>query len=138
MGKLRKWAATIGFYGDDLEPDELTDLLGASPTVAVRRGDTWITSLGAEKIARTGSWRITSERCEHEDLDRQIATLLLRLSSDLTVWHDLTSRFRAVAFCGLWLDTYNDGVELSTKTLGLLAERSLLLDLDIYAADEVE
>lgn len=32
MGTLHKSAATIGFYGDDLNPAEVTAALGAEPT----------------------------------------------------------------------------------------------------------
>ena len=132
MGKLRQSAATLGFYGDDLDPDEITMLFGTTPTVGVVKGGRWITSTGFEKIAYTGSWRINAEYSEPEDLNRQIKDLLAPLTSDLTIWHDLTRRYRLVMFCGLWLSTFNDGLELSPQSLGLLAARGLILDLDIY------
>lgn len=136
MGQLQKSAATLGFYGDDLDPDEITALLGMIPTVGVAKGDKWLTSRGAEKIASTGSWRIETDRCEPEDLNKQIKALLEPLTSDLPVWRDLTRRFRGVIFCGLWMKSFNDGLQLSAEVLGSVAERGLLLDLDIYAEDD--
>jgi hypothetical protein len=136
MGQLQKSAATIGFYGDDLDPDEITALLRMTPSVGVAKGGKWVTSRGAEKVAHTGSWRFKTDRCEPEDLNRQIEGLFAPLTSDLAVWRDLARRFRGVVFCGLWLKTYNDGLQLSPEVLGSIAERGLLLDLDIYANDD--
>nr|WP_083989678.1 DUF4279 domain-containing protein [Paraurantiacibacter namhicola] len=132
MGRLRESAATVGFYGDDLDPHEITGLLGMEPTIGVAKGGRWATSPGAEKIAHTGSWRLKANRCEPENLSRQIDELLASLTKDLGVWRDLNARFRGVLFCGLWLNSYNDGLEIEPKVLGAIAERGLALDLDIY------
>jgi hypothetical protein len=136
MGRLRKSAALIGFYGDSLNPEEITNLLGMKPTVGVAKGGMWITPLGAEKIARTGSWRIKASDCEPENLSQQIERLLTPLSQDLDVWRGLCRRFRGVVFCGLWLSSYNDGLELAPEVLGSIADRGLSLDLDIFGSYE--
>lgn len=135
MTELHRSSALIGFYGDDLDPDEVTAKLGAIPTVGVRKGGIWHTSQGAPKNAFTGSWRIESARREPADLDGQIAELLAPLNNDLTVWRDLASRYRAVIFCGLWLQEGNEGYEFKPETLLAAGERHLLLDLDIYAPE---
>mgnify|MGYP002777203586 CR=1 FL=1 len=137
MGRLRKSAVTLGFYGDNLDPDEVTTLLQVQPTVGVAKGGRWQTSLGAEKVAHTGSWRIEAVPCEPEDLSSQVDALLAPTTSDLSVWRALTARFRGVIFCGLWLDTYNDGLELSPQVLAAIAERGLTLSFDIYESDQV-
>jgi hypothetical protein len=136
MGELRESSALLGFYGDDLDPEEITALMGVEPTVGVKKGDKWLTSRGGEKIAYTGSWRLKAERRHPADLDGQIDTLISLLPNDLSVWRHLSARFRGVVLCGLWLETYNDGVELSAATLSAMGERGLLLDLDIYQNDD--
>ena len=135
MGRLRKSAATIGFYGDELVPGEITALLGAPPTVGVSKGGKWMTSSGVEKVAHTGSWRIQAEICEPENLNLQIVGLFTQLTPDLVPWRKLTRQFRGVVFCGLWMRTYNDGLEISPETLNTISERGLLLDFDIYEND---
>jgi hypothetical protein len=35
-------------------------------------------------------------------------------------------------FCGVWLDEGNQGLALSPKTLQMLGERGIKLELDIY------
>jgi hypothetical protein len=135
MGSLHKTAASLRFFGDALDPDEITARLGAPPTVGVRKGGTWTTSTGASKPARTGSWRLETERRWPGDLDGQIAELLNALTDDLTVWRDLTTRFQADLFCGLFLQEGNEGLSLSAETTLSLGERGLVLALDIYGSE---
>ena len=132
MGTPHSSAASIGFYGDDLDPTEISKQLGAEPTVGVAKGGTWVTEMGAEKVARTGSWRLVAERCVPADLDGQIRRLFSTLSDDFEAWRSLAGRFRGRVFCGLFLASGNDGVTLRPETLLMIGERGLVLDLDIY------
>lgn len=135
MGELHKTAASLRFFGDDLDPEEITRRLGGAPTVGVRKGGIWLTSSGAEKTSPRGQWRITAERRSPGDLDAQVAELLTPLSTDFAAWNDLTRRFRADVFCGLFLEEFNEGVSLSPETLKALGLRGLTLNLDIYGPD---
>jgi hypothetical protein len=100
MGILHKSAASIGFYGDDLDPAEITAALGANPTVGVSKGGQWKTKSGAVKTAVIGSWRIEAEYCEPGDLDSQINGLLDGLSDDLVAWRSLHGDTVAVRSAG--------------------------------------
>jgi len=135
MAGPHRTAALLGFYGDSLDPEELTAGLGGVPTVGVRKGGTWHTARGAAKIAPTGSWRIKAEDCSPGDLDGQIRSLLAPLTSDLDIWRDFSTRFGGRIFAGLVLAEWNEGMLLEAGTLALLAERGLYLDLDIYGAE---
>lgn len=132
MGTPDSSAASIGFYGDDLDPSEITRQLGCEPTVGVSKGGTWITEMGAEKIARTGSWRRVAERRTPADLDAQIGLLLSVMNDDLEAWRSLAGRFRGRVFCGVFLASFNDGLTLRPETLLMIGQRGLVLDLDIY------
>lgn len=134
MGGIHTTAASLGFYGDDLDPDEITAALRAQPTVGVRKGETWVTELGAEKVARTGSRRLKADRSCPGDLDRQ-TSLLAPLSNDLAVWTDLAGRFRGRLFCGLFLEGSNEGATLKPETILAMGSRGLRLELDIYGAE---
>ncbi|WP_230635852.1 DUF4279 domain-containing protein [Sphingomonas sp. Leaf4] len=136
MGQLHTSAVSLGFFGDDLDPVEITQALGATPTVGVRKGDPWHTATGAEKIATRGQWRLVSERRQPGDPDGQINDLLDRLSDDLPRWRSLAGRYRGRIFCGLFLASGNEGVTFQPETLTRTGERGLLLDLDIYSADD--
>jgi hypothetical protein len=93
-----------------------------------------MTRRGAEKVARTGTWRLVAGKRMPGDLDGQIAELLAGLSDDLSIWADLTARFEADVFCGLFMRGGNEGLCLSAKTLQDLGSRNLPLNLDIYDA----
>jgi hypothetical protein len=135
MGSLHKSAASLGFYGDDLDPAQITARLGGEPSIGVRKGESWLTSRGAEKIARTGSWRLKAERREPADLDNQINDLLDGLTDELTAWQSFAERYRGRIFCGLFLASGNEGLTLRPETLLRVGERGLLIDLDIYGQD---
>jgi hypothetical protein len=132
MGTPESSAASIGFFGDDLDPLEITRQLGCEPTVGVAKGGTWITATGAEKVARTGSWRLKAERRAPADLDAQIGLLLSAMNDDLEAWQSLAGRCRGRVFCGVFLASGNDGLTLRPETLLMIGQRSLVLDLDIY------
>lgn len=135
MGELHKTAASLRFFGDDLDPDEITARLGVAPTVGVRKGGTWRTANGVSKPARTGSWRLHGTSRQPGDLDGQIVELLGTLTDDLSVWQDLTTRFRSDLFCGLFLQSGNDGLSLSAGTLLDIGARGLVVAMDIYGAE---
>src|SRR5688572_19374032 len=113
MAGLHETAASLRFIGDDLDPDEITARLGAAPTRSVRKGSTRKTKQGADWVERTGSWHLRVSRRRPGDLDGQIAELLGTLSGDLSVWQDLTRRFRADIFAGLFMQEWNEGLSRS-------------------------
>ncbi|MEM9754974.1 MAG: hypothetical protein AAF914_03220, partial [Pseudomonadota bacterium] len=54
------------------------------------------------------------------------------LTDDPGIWADLTARFRADMFCGVFLSGGNEGMSLSRQTIRSLAVRGLTIDFDIY------
>lgn len=126
-------SVTLRFFGDELDPDELSRQLGSQPTLSRRKGDV-ITGQG-DRRAETGSWLLSSERQSKSPLELQIAALFGRLTNDLSVWKQLTGRFYADLFCGLWSEAFNRGTELSPQILRMVADRGLRLGLDVYFVD---
>ena len=132
MGLFDHSAATLRFFGEDLVPDEISTLLGTSPTESCRKGQELIGSkTGTIRTAKTGSWRLKAARREPEDLDAQIFEILDQLTQDLTVWESL-ARFQPDLFCGLFMASSNDSLPLSAKTLLSLGQRGIALCLDVY------
>src|SRR5579863_5490987 len=58
-GTLNAFAG-LRFLGDSLEPRRVSALLGAEPTTAYRKGETYKRSRGHEVIGRTGLWLLSS------------------------------------------------------------------------------
>lgn len=128
MVEIARTKASLGFFGEALDPAELTQLLGAEPTHAYRMGD------DARAPGRVGSWRLNAQEREPGDLDAQIRELLGGLTTDLSIWRDLSARFRSRVFCGLFMRDSNEGLEIGPATLAELGSRGLQLSLDIYDA----
>jgi hypothetical protein len=135
MGLLDRTDATLRFFGDALDPDEITERLGGAPTVGVRKGGVWLTSRGAERIARRGSWRLNTDRRQPGDLDGQITEIFALLTSNLAPWAEFAARYRADIFCGLWLSDGNQEIGLRPETMAAVGARGLALNFDIYGAE---
>ncbi|GAA5484837.1 DUF4279 domain-containing protein [Haloferula sargassicola] len=133
MACISRSAATLRIIGDDLIPDEITRLLGASPTQAQTKGDKIVgKKTGNVRIARFGMWRLEASDCEPGDLDDQIRLICGQLTDDLAVWESFASRYKMDLFCGLFMECGNEGISLSPAALFALGSRGIELDLDIY------
>jgi hypothetical protein len=136
VGALHHTFATLRFFGDDLDPDEVTAKLGGKPTAAFRKGGVRaLASGGAEVIAREGGWLFEAAKREPGDLDAQVRELLDPLTADLAVWRDLVGRYQADISCGLYMAASHDGDELRPGTLAAIGARGLKLSLDIYGPE---
>lgn len=136
MSAFEHSTASLRFSGEDLVPEEVSALLGASPTKSRIKGqEIPVRDSGVSIIAKRGFWRLQAERREPEDLEGQIFERLAQVTQDLSVWASL-SRFQPDLFCGLFMSSSNDGTLLSTKALIALGERGISLALDVYEADD--
>lgn len=130
-GGVDQCSASVRLFGDGLDPDGVTAALGASPTTACRKGD--VTRLKVTtRVEPQGKWLLCLDGHGGAALDAVVNELLGRMTGDLSVWADLTSRFRADLYCGLHLEAWNRGLSLSPRTLRRVADRGLELGLDIY------
>ena len=132
LAGLGRTVATLRFFGDDLDPDEISRLLGVLPTKSVRKGEVQRFPNGREVVPRRGSWRLEVADRSPGDLSSQIVELLSAVTEDLSVWSDLSLRYRGDVFCGLFMEEGNEGEELSPEAMFLMGARKLRLDLDIY------
>lgn len=133
MAQVAKSQAGLRIIGDDLIPDEVTELLGCPPTAAQFKGEELVVpKTGRVRIAKFGMWRLRATVCQPEDLDGQVSELLDQLSDDPDVWNNLASRFKMDLFVGFFLQDTNEGCVVSPETLHKLGQRGIALGLDIY------
>ena len=133
MACISRSAATFRIIGDDLVPDEITRLLGASATHAQKKGDKIVgKKTGNVRIARFGMWRLQASNCEPEDLDGQIRFIFDQLTDDPAVWKSFASRYKMDLFCGIFMERFNEGMELSPDSLLVLGSRGIKMALDVY------
>ena len=132
MAELNESIAGFRVVGDDLDPEEITRLLGRAPDLARRKGEI-VHAAGRERVAITGAWIVNTDSSAPANLDRQIDKLLAGTTEDLAVWRRLAVRHRIDVFCGLFMREANEGTTISPQTLQKLGERGIELSLDLYA-----
>jgi hypothetical protein len=134
MPALEKSVVTLRISGDTLVPDEITQLLGATPTTAQAKGEEIVhPRTGARRTAKSGLWRLCAPDRAPEDMDAQIQELLGQLTSDLSIWQQIAATHHLDLFCGLFMGETNDGLVLSPESLVAVGQRRIELQLDIYA-----
>ena len=137
MAQINRSYATLRISGEDLVPSDVSKLLGYEASLVQIKGQVFVGKhTGRERIAKSGMWRIQATNCEPEDLDFQISEILEKLSPDLAVWTALSKKYDIDLFCGLFMEVSNEGMEISTRSLSLLAGRGIRLGLDIYGPDD--
>lgn len=136
MAHLARSVASLRIFGDDLQPEEISRLLGCAPTKAWPKGHAHVSKSGREFVKKSGGWLLHASDTEPENLDGQVSELVAKLTSDLGIWAGLAQRFQVDLFCGWFMEGSNEGVSVSTATMGALAERGIELSLDIYGPDE--
>lgn len=132
MTLVARTVATLRFFGDDLEPEAVSRLLGRPPSAGGRKGEAIKSEkTGRERTLRTGSWRLEVGDREPGDLDGQIDEIVSQLSKDVSHWRGL-ARYQPDLFVGVFLNQPNEMIELSAKSILLLAERGIGVTFDIY------
>lgn len=135
-GEVDRCSVCLRVFGDDLEPDVVSELLQAEPTSSCRKGEIR-RGRRYDRVEPRGRWLLAIDQAQGVPLDELINRLLDRLTDDLVVWRELTGRYNVDLFCGLHLELWNRGLGLSPRTLVRVGERGLELGLDIYfVADE--
>lgn len=143
MAAIARVRVSLRVFGDGLEPDEVSALLGRQPTRSHRKGDPIPNSGNAAKAASasaastepTGAWILDSGLSEKAEIEDHVEALLSPVSNDSDEWASLTSRFSASILCSVFLDQYNEGFELSPRLAQSLADRGLVIAFDIYSGD---
>lgn len=123
-------SVALRFFGDELDPVDISNKLGAEPTVSHRKGDSMPNI--ADETRATGSWLLTGDSMAKTSLDDKINALFDQLSDDLEVWRELTGRYQCDLFCGVWCKAWNRGVSLSPEVVARISERGLSIGFDVY------
>jgi hypothetical protein len=132
-GPVDQAKVTLRIFGEQLDPDEITRLLGCAASSSARIGES-TNQGGVSRIAREGFWRLSNGKSD-VSVEDQIAILLARLTTDLTVWQGIAARFKIDLFCGLFLDASNRGFALRPELMRQLVGRGITIGFDIYGPD---
>jgi Domain of unknown function (DUF4279) len=137
MAHLKKSAVSLRIQGENLVPEEITGLLGVAPTHSRRKGDKLPGQKGGpSRVATSGIWSLSAPNREPEDVDGQVQEILSQVSPDLSVWREIAREHKADLFCGLFMNSINEGLTISAQSLLALGERGIEIGLDIYALSD--
>jgi hypothetical protein len=135
-GPIPWFSITLSITADNLDPAEVTRLLGLEPDEARQRGVPDVRG----RVPRLGAWiiRLRSDQTPEWDVGLAINSLLDRIPAS-AAWDQALSHADARVFVGLRLDAFNRGLRLPVHLMKRLINLDLCLDLDIYATttDEV-
>jgi hypothetical protein len=133
VSKPERIVVTLRFHGDDLDPEVVTERLGAPPSRAAAKGMSMTSANGIERTTKTGQWLLTTETASAAvDFDGPVRRMFDQLTSDEEVWRELSGRFSGNLFVGLFLGSSNDGFAIGPDVVRLIAARGLELQFDIY------
>ncbi|HEX6508988.1 MAG TPA: DUF4279 domain-containing protein [Chloroflexota bacterium] len=132
-GPIDSTVARLRLVGDDLDPDEVTSMLGCRPTEAARKGERRPNRSSRPLYARRGIWLLQSAEDEKQPLEAHITALLDQVTADPEVWRTLQERFEVDIDVGLFLEDDNREFWLSPEVVKALGDRGIGLDVDIYA-----
>ena len=93
MAHLHRSVAALRIFGDTLNPDEISRLLGGVPTESFRKGQVKPSKI-KNILRKSGGWILNATRQEPGNLDVQVEKILGQLTQDLTVWASLTKEYK--------------------------------------------
>lgn len=132
-GPIDEVNVTLAFYGEGLEPDEITRILGVEPTRSHRRGD----RIGPKSQPfPKGAWLLTEHGRDAETAEVIIDRVLKRLPEDVEIWRDLRTRYDIQLRFGLHMTGWNKGFSILPEQVTRIAELGASMEFDIYAYDE--
>jgi hypothetical protein len=137
-GFLPWFSLSIEIRAADLVPEEVTTLLGVTPTLTRQKGKPWIAASGKEMIGKIGRWalELSAEETDEWDLPEAVRLLLSRLPPEPTIWKELASRAEIRLSAAVFLERFQQGLSFDSALLKFLAEREIALDLSVYAGDD--
>lgn len=124
MSKIDKTVVSIRFFGKDLDPKSIGELLCFTESEQFE----------INVKNRKNGWVVWSIRIENDEpLEKQIEALFAQFTNEIKLWELAEENAKADIFCGLFLDGWNQGFDLTPKIMKELSERNLEISFDIYA-----
>lgn len=131
-GLVERTMVTLGLHGDDLDPSEITRMIGREPTSAHRRGEPR-PGPKFKNPYRSGAWLLSVEVEKPSEPDEATERLLDLLPSDEKLWKKLSERYDLSISYGIFFKGWNRGFALSRELQQRLVKYHARLDFDLYA-----
>ena len=130
------YTVEVRFYGDDLNPSEISRQMGLEPSGSLTR-----LAASSSSRARRPFWAYNGQGeqgflSEWQSLEDGLAFLARRLAPLRSTVVDLSQTFDGIWWCGHFQSSFDGGPTLSSKVLAEIAGFGLPLFIDNYFAAE--
>lgn len=131
--------ASLTVVGESVDPDEIRELIGASPDRSHKVGDL-VSPKRSVARRRSGMWSISTRARldESASLSDHIRDLLQRVTSDAQVWTMIAATHSTRVFVGWFMALLNESASIEPDVLAELGRLSLLLEFDVYSGSPEE
>jgi hypothetical protein len=135
-GPVGWFSVALSLGGEDLDPAQISQILGVEPTRGHAKGDP---VAGTDRgVRRNGAWSraLKPGDTDEWDVGEVIRTLLADFPAPEEQWAQLPAGVSRRLRLGLELATANQGLSLAPDICAWLGQRGITVELDIYRADE--
>ena len=133
-GPIRSARVSLRIFGPNLDPDEVTQLMGRAPSLSYKAGDR--TSARVATPRKKGMWILNSEADPKKDITEHVAAVLQAVPSEQELWRRLADRFSVDLYCVCEIDGPNSGFELPIDLVREIGSRHLSVQIDIYVVND--
>jgi Domain of unknown function (DUF4279) len=138
-GEIAWFVMSLHVTADNLNPAEVTEILGVQPS-RQQTGGAPISPREGAPAARFGRWSLRMEAAETDewDVNEAIKELLAQLPSEMDKWKKLAACGSIQLSLGLSMTCENQEFVLAPALLRFLGEREISVWFDIYGPDTDE
>jgi hypothetical protein len=126
MSELDNSIVSIRFVGKNLDTKIISEQLGY---IESNLTETTVKKLRNNNII----WGIRLAGKDRMSLENKIMMLLGEFTKDILIWRQVTESIKADIFCGLFLDEWNQGFDLTPDLMKEISDRNLEIGFDIYS-----
>jgi len=132
-GLVDETGVCLAVYGEDLDPEQVTGLLGRPPTSSHRRGE----RRGPRSpLYKRSGWFLEVRGTAPQGPEELVAKLLGQLPDDEAVWQKLARLYEVQLRLAFHMAGWNRGFELSADLVAKIANLHAKIVFDIYADEK--
>jgi hypothetical protein len=128
-GMVDETRVSLAVYGDDLDPETVSGILGCAPSHCHRKGDRHRQTSPPFSM---GAWILTVEGRAPQGPSELIGELLGRFPSDPALWRPLIEQYRVSVRVGIHTAGWNRGFDITSAVVAALARTGVGLGFDLY------
>ncbi|WP_071777210.1 DUF4279 domain-containing protein [Coleofasciculus chthonoplastes] len=136
--KTNEIYAYFRLSGVDLDPDEITKIVGVKPTQTWKTGDVVVRSRGKPTIRKFSVWKVKSKLAPSEELDptRELEIHIESVFEQLQPgWQQLAQisyQYEALICCVVYAYSHVPAISFNQQIIHKASELSAGIDLDMY------